>query len=199
MLTVLAAVAIASAAEELTVGSHVIGIEFITPRTVHITKVPAGRSLSRPSLVVTARPQEGLQLKRQSSATALTVSSAELSVSLDRRTGLVTFAGRGGMKLAERDFSFEERTTGPDRGASRVTTSWTVGKDEPVYGLGTRQDGLLSHRGKHFVMEQTNLEDYQNVLQSIRGWGKNGLMPVVRIFFHRAFPVLSGFSPANTI
>lgn len=46
-----------------------------------------------------------------------------------------------------------------------------MSKDEPVYGLGTIQDGELSRRNAHILMEQSNLEDFQNVLQSIKGWG----------------------------
>ena len=29
----------------------------------------------------------------------------------------------------------------------------------------------MNRRGEHKLMEQSNLEDFQNVLQSIKGWG----------------------------
>ncbi len=44
-------------------------------------------------------------------------------------------------------------------------------KDEAIYGLGTIQNGKMNRRGEKKRMEQSNLEDFQNVLQSIKGWG----------------------------
>ena len=160
----------ATSGAQVLVGHTEIGVEFYTPRTVHITKVPAGKQLTRQSLVVIAKPETGLQVKCSETSSALTVSSREVSVRVDKRTGLVTFVG-GKVRLAEQSFGFEPRQSGPDEGACRVTTAFALGNDEPVYGLGTLQDGRLSHRGKHVEMEQSNLEDFQNVVQSIRGWG----------------------------
>ena len=48
---------------------------------------------------------------------------------------------------------------------------FTLDKDEAIYGLGTIQNGKMNRRGEHKRMEQSNLEDFQNVLQSIKGWG----------------------------
>ncbi len=146
-----------------------VGVTFFNPRTVHITKTPKGKAL-RKSLVVTAEPQQ-VDVRRGESGSEVTLSSNELTVRVNKKTGRVAFEGlRLKNLLSEQDYSFEERTSGPDRGACRVNTTFRLQKDEPVYGLGTLQDGLLSHRGKHVVMEQDNLEDFQLVLQSIRGW-----------------------------
>lgn len=147
-----------------------VSVTFFTPRTVHITKTPKGKSVNRKSMVVVAQPQD-VAVRRGESGSELTLSSQELTVRVNKTTGRVAFEGlRLKNLLSEQDYSFEERTNGPDRGACRVNTTFRLQKDEPVYGLGTLQDGLLSHRGKHVVMEQSNLEDFQLVLQSIRGW-----------------------------
>ena len=120
-------------------------------------------------MVVTAQPAEGLALKTTETGSALTVSSDVLTVRVDKRTGLVSFAGRG-VKMGEQSYSFEPRTTGPDKGTSRVNTTFALMKGEPIYGLGTLQDGKLSHRGKRVDMEQSNLQDFQNVIQGLHGW-----------------------------
>ena len=147
-----------------------VSVTFFTPRTVHITKTPKGKSVNRKSMVVVAQPQD-VAVRRGESGSELTLSSQELTVRVNKTTGRVAFEGlRLKNLLSEQDYSFEERTSGSDRGACRVSTTFRLQKDEPVYGLGTLQDGLLSHRGKHVVMEQSNLEDFQLVLQSIRGW-----------------------------
>ena len=147
-----------------------VSVTFFTPRTVHITKTPQGKSITRKSLVVTAQPQE-VAVRRGESGSELTLSSDELTVRVNKKTGCISFEGRRVKNLlSEQDYSFEERTSGPDKGACRVTTVFRLAKDEPVYGLGTLQDGRLSHRGKHVDMEQSNLQDFQLVFQSIRGW-----------------------------
>ena len=147
-----------------------VSVTFFTPRTVHITKTPQGKSITRKSMVVVAQPQD-VAVRRGESGSELTLSSGELTVRVNKTTGRVSFEGRRLKNLlSEQDYSFEERTSGPDKGASRVTTVFRLAKDEPIYGLGTLQDGRLSHRGKHVVMEQDNLEDFQLVVQSIRGW-----------------------------
>ena len=147
-----------------------VNVEFFTPRTVHITKVPDGSAMQHRSLVVTAKPDATLAVKRTETATAMTVSSRELKVRVDKRSGLVTFTV-GSVTVGEKSTAFEARTAGPDAGAYRVSTTFQLQRDEPIYGLGTLQDGRLSHRGKKVEMEQSNLEDFQNVFQSVRGWG----------------------------
>ena len=49
--------------------------------------------------------------------------------------------------------------------------TFTLDKDEAIYGLGTIQNGKMNRRGEKKRMEQSNLEDFQNVLQSIKGYG----------------------------
>jgi alpha-D-xyloside xylohydrolase len=52
-----------------------------------------------------------------------------------------------------------------------LNQTFTLDKDEAIYGLGTIQNGKMNRRGEHKRMEQSNLEDFQNVIQSIKGWG----------------------------
>jgi Alpha-glucosidases, family 31 of glycosyl hydrolases len=52
-----------------------------------------------------------------------------------------------------------------------VSQTFALDKDEAIYGLGTIQNGKMNRRGEKKRMEQSNLEDFQNVLQSIKGWG----------------------------
>ena len=147
-----------------------VNVTFFTPRTVHITKTAAGHTQTRPSLVVNAKPQT-VSVSRRESGSEVAFHSDEMTVRVNKQTGRVSFEGRRIKNLlSEESFSFEPRTSGPDQGACRVTTTFRLQKDEPIYGLGTLQDGLLSHRGKHVDMEQSNLQDFQNVFQSIRGW-----------------------------
>ncbi len=145
-----------------------VGIEFFTPTTVRVVKIPAGQARAmKQSMVVTATPYTGAVTQRTNS-----VSTPELTVKVDLATSALTFTAKGKTLLREKGAAtFEPRTSGPDAGAFRVTQTFLLDRDEAIYGLGTFQNGKMNRRGEHKLMEQSNLEDFQNVLQSIKGWG----------------------------
>ena len=144
-----------------------VKIEFFTPRVVHIVKSQTDDYAGKKSLVVTANKQDVALQQRGG-----TISSGELSVKLDERTGCVTFmTPKGNVLLREKSHSFEPIASGNNAGKWKVCQTFTLDKDEAIYGLGTIQNGKMNRRGEHKRMEQSNLEDFQNVLQSIKGWG----------------------------
>ena len=148
-------------------GKTKVSVEFYTPSIVRVVKIPVGHECKKESMVVTAKPADVSLTKKGNR-----LSSAELTVSVDAKTGSITFATAAGkVLLREKACSFEERKDGPDAGAYRVTQSFTLDRDEAIYGLGTIQNGKMNRRGEHKLMEQSNLEDFQNVLQCVKGWG----------------------------
>ena len=143
-----------------------VTLEFFTPQTVRVVKSPVGLDYEKRSLVVITRPDD-VKITQKGN----TVSSDVLTVKMDPRTGALTFSAKGKTLLREKGApTFEARTAGPDAGKFRVAQAFTLDKDEAVYGLGTLQNGKMNRRGEHKMMEQSNLEDFQNVLQSIKGW-----------------------------
>ena len=152
---------------EFEIGKTKVSVEFYTPTIVRVVKAPTDRPCTKQSLVVIAQP-EAVQVKRSGN----TVSSGALAVKIDPKTGVLSFMANGKSLLREKSAAeFQPRTDGPDLGKFRVTQSFTLDKDEAIYGLGTFQNGKMNRRGEHKLMEQSNLEDFQNVLQSIKGWG----------------------------
>ena len=132
-----------------------IKIEFFTPSVVHVVKYQ-GQAVSPQSKVIIAKPQD-VKLTRKGNAT----SSSNLTVKLDDKTGCITFLdAKGKVLLREKSHSF-----------APLNQTFTLDKDEAIYGLGTIQNGKMNRRGEHKRMEQSNLEDFQNVIQSIKGWG----------------------------
>ena len=128
-----------------------VKVEFFTPSIVHIVK---GQPTN--SLVITAKPEQ-VAVTRKGDM----MSSSELTVKVDERTGCVTFLTPKG-KVLLREKSGD---------VSKCSQTFLLDKDETIYGLGTIQNGKMNRRGEHKRMEQSNLEDFQNVLQSIKGWG----------------------------
>ncbi|QVJ80301.1 alpha-D-xyloside xylohydrolase [Prevotella sp. khp1] len=132
-----------------------VKIEFFTPSVVHVVKYP-GQPVTPESKVIIAKPQE-VKLTRKGSTT----SSSELTVKLDEKTGCITFLdAKGKVLLREKSHTF-----------TPLNQTFTLDKGEAIYGLGTIQNGKMNRRGEHKRMEQSNLEDFQNVIQSIKGWG----------------------------
>ena len=128
-----------------------VKIEFFTPSIVHIVKGQPTKTL-----VVTAKPEQ-VAVRQQGNVW----SSSELTVKLDPKTKCLTFStAKGKMLLREKNCDL-----------GKVQQVFTLDKDEAIYGLGTIQNGKMNRRGEHKRMEQSNLEDFQSVLQSIKGWG----------------------------
>ena len=134
-----------------------VKIEFITPSIVHVVKGTPTKSL-----VVTAKPQD-VAVSRNGN----TWKSSELTVKLEPETETLVFlTNKGKVLLKEKGIRIVRKNTGD----FEVSQSFFLDKDEAIYGLGTIQNGKMNRRGEHKRMEQSNLEDFQNVLQSIKGW-----------------------------
>ena len=129
-----------------------VRIEFISPGIVHVTKGTPTKSL-----VITAKPMADGQWSMVNGQWK----SSELTVKQDPKTGALTFlTAKGKVLLREKSCDI-----------AKVRQTFQLDKDEAIYGLGTIQNGKMNRRGEHKRMEQSNLEDFQNVLQSIKGWG----------------------------
>ena len=127
-----------------------VKIEFMTPSIVHVVKGQPTKSL-----VVIAQP-ENVKVTKKGNAT----SSCQLTVKQDAQGNLTFLTAKGKVLLREKSCDVKE-----------ARQTFTLDKDEAIYGLGTIQNGKMNRRGEKKRMEQSNLEDFQNVLQSIKGWG----------------------------
>ena len=127
-----------------------VKVEFMTPSIVHIVK---GEATS--SLVVIAKPEQ-VDVKQKGN----TWSSSVLTVKQDAQGNLTFLTAKGKVLLREKVCDVAE-----------ARQTFTLDNDEAIYGLGTIQNGKMNRRGETKRMEQSNLEDFQNVLQSIKGWG----------------------------
>ena len=136
-------------------------IEFYTPGIVHVVKGTPTKSL-----VVIAKP-ENVAVTQNGN----TWKSSELMVKQDAQGSLTFLTAKGKVLLREKSCSIKPVPTNDNPGKYCINQTFLLDKDEAIYGLGTIQNGKLNRRGEHKRMEQSNLEDFQNVLQSIKGWG----------------------------
>ena len=137
-------------------------VTFMSPS---IVRVEHGTSLAKEaqkSLVVTMRPQADVKVSVKDKPQEVTATSSALQVIINKTNGQVRFLSKGANLLREKATSLQPR----------LAQTYTLDKEEPIYGLATLQDGRLNRRGTdRRKMEQSNLEDYQYVIQSIKGWG----------------------------
>ena len=135
-----------------------VKVEFFTPSIVHVVKEQPTKSL-----VVIAKPEQVTVTQ-----TGNTWKSSELTVKLEPETQTLVFmTNKGKVLLKEKGISMVRK----NNDEFEVSQSFFLDKDEAIYGLGTIQNGKMNRRGEKKRMEQSNLEDFQNVLQSIKGWG----------------------------
>ena len=154
-LLCMAVAAVYGSPVEIQAGKTDVKVEFYTPSIVHIVKSPTGHQYTKQSLVVIASP-ENVNVTQKGN----TLMSDVLTVKVDDKTGAVTFSSKGKTLLREKSHTF-----------SPLNQTFTLEKGEAIYGLGTIQNGKMNRRGEHKRMEQSNLEDFQSVIQSIKGWG----------------------------
>ena len=127
-----------------------VNIEFYTPNIVHVVKGKPTKTL-----VITAKPENVKTVRKGN-----TWMSSELTVKQDVNGSMTFFTAAGKVLLREKNGD-----------VMKARQTFLLDKDEPIYGLGTIQNGKMNRRGEHKRMEQSNLEDFQNVLQSVKGWG----------------------------
>ena len=134
-----------------------VKVEFYTPSIVHVVKGEPTKSL-----VVTAQPGKVAVTKKGNSW-----ASSDLIVRLDAQGCLTFLTAKGKVLLKEKGWSLKRKNIDE----FEVSQTFQLDKDEAIYGLGTIQNGKMNRRGEKKRMEQSNLEDFQSVLQSIKGWG----------------------------
>ena len=146
-------------------------VEFMTPDIVRIVKTADGQSTEKQSLVVTAKP-EAVKVSTKTIEGKKVYRSSKLVVTVDEQTGRVSFAKTdGSLLLNEGDWQMTPISEGIDKGKYRVSQSFALDIDEPIYGLGMMQNGKMNLRGEHRKMQQSNLEDFAHFFQSIKGYG----------------------------
>ena len=136
-------------------------VTFMSPSIVRVQHGKALDGKAPQSMVVTMLPQN-VRLSVKEAANQVVLTSSGLTVTINKQDGQVQFLAKGKNLLREKATSLQPR----------LAQTYTLDQDEPIYGLAALQDGKLNRRGTDLKkMEQSNLEDFQYVIQSIKGWG----------------------------
>ena len=154
------------------INSTEVEIQFYSPSIVRILKSPVGKVFTKESLSVVEKPQT-IKLAVNQQGDKVSLKSDKLKVDVNLKTGTVSFTSLANeLILSEKDKS-ATFTDFDDAGSKTFTVnqSFTLNKDEAIYGLGQQQRGQLSLRNTKLNMVQGNTDDYVPFLVSTKGYG----------------------------
>lgn len=142
-------------------------------RIVRVLYSPSNSVPDQKSYVITNKwPRARFSAKENSEE--ITLFTGELIVSVNRRTGAITFADKAGrillQELADGGKSMTPKTIdGAEMFESEQT--FTSAPDEALYGLGQYQDGLWNWRGIPRQLQQINGQIGLPMIVSSKGYG----------------------------
>ena len=154
------------------INSTDVEIQFYGSSTVRVLKSPAGKTFTKESLSATKKPQATkFTVKQQGNVVSL--KSDKLKVDVDVKSGKISYFTLAGQQLLSEKESGATFTDFDDAGSKTYTInqSFTLDKDEAIYGLGQQQRGKLSLRNERINMVQGNTDDYVPFLVSTKGYG----------------------------
>ena len=155
-----------------TVNGTTVRVEFYADGIVRVMKYPEGERPEKKSYSVIMRPEDvTLTVTKAGECTQL--SSKLLRVDVDGQTGRVSFnSQRGELLLAETGTPLlERRTAGADPGKLRVAQSWSLAKDEAIFGLGQLRDVTMNWRGHKVELWNHNTYISIPYFTSEKGYG----------------------------
>jgi len=147
-----------------------VEIQWFTPQCVRVFKTPVGKDVKKESLSVIAKP-ETVKTKKTDVNDVITTSSSALSVSLDKKTGAVSFSSNGKALLSEIAAN-DAFTPFNDAGNATYTVkqAFKTDSDEGLYGLGQLQNHKMMQRDMTKVLAQNNTEDFSPIFLSTKGY-----------------------------
>ena len=144
-----------------------------SPNIIRVVKYPAtsAQMPAKSSLSVILQPESTAITAKTGGSTA-TLKTPEVTVTIDAKSGAVRFASASGKSMLREkgNATFKMRTSGADKGAYEVAQTFTLDKEEAIYGLGIIQDGKMNRRKTHYHMIQGNTDDYVNIIHSAKGY-----------------------------
>lgn len=152
--------------------STAVEVQFYTSEIIRIIKYPVNEELKKESLSVVKKPQK-TPLKIQQRNDILNVISKNLTLKINLKTAQISFLNNQNIKL------LNEKDNGAiftdyydvDHKTHSVFQSFTLEKDELIYGLGQQQNGKMNQRNIKLEMIQGNTDDYVPFFVSSKGYG----------------------------
>ena len=155
-------------------GPRAIRLEVLSERIVHVQASPSTTFPTRPSLIVVRKDWPAVKWSRRDIGDTVVISTARLTVRVNRRDGQVGFYDASGRPLL-RDFGRAAKrlpaVTVMGEATHRASQWFDAAPDEQFYGLGEHQDGFMGLRGHTIDLWQWNSTAPVPFLVSSRDYG----------------------------
>ena len=154
-----------------------VRIQGITDNILRITCSKRKEFLNTDSLMI-VKHGKSIKLKLNSDNDSFTISTPQVSLVLNKKTGSMSFLHNEG-KLAEfRGVELSDIDMPPVVYKNKKVVKGYTGKllfnfgdDEAIYGFGQNEEGYFNYRGKHQYLYQHNLKAVMPIFLSSRGYG----------------------------
>jgi len=152
------------------VQSQNVEIQFYNDKIVRILKQPEGVKDVKKSFSVIKSP-ETVKLSVEQKNEVISVKSQSLKVDVNRQTGkIVIFDSKGRELVADKSSDFTPVKDGTNDSYT-VLQTFSLDKDEAIYGLGQQQNGKLNQRGEKIMLRQENMKICIPFIQSSKAYG----------------------------
>ena len=147
-------------------------VTFYSPSIVRVVKYPSAEMPAKKSYPVILTPG-GVDVTYEEKGDEVVMKSSCLAVTLDIRTGQLTYRDlKGNQLLAEKPYgtNFLPRQD-VDKDSYTVSQTFMLRPDEVIYGLGQRQTGVMNHRNQQIELRNANTNICIPYFTSEKGYG----------------------------
>ena len=149
-------------------------ITFYSPTIVRVVKSDAALTSTpeKKSYSVILKPQVLNGVSTHTDGDMVTMQSAYITVSLNQKTGEISFRSNNGTKLlVDAQTALTQRTNEANKGKYRIKQTFRLDKDEAIYGLGQLNNGQMNQRGLHQRLWNYNTYTAIPYFSSEKGYG----------------------------
>jgi alpha-D-xyloside xylohydrolase len=154
------------------INANDVEIQYYSPTIVRILKSPEGKTFTKESLSVIKKPKT-IKLAIIQQGDVVSLKSDKLKVDVNLKSGKISYSTLTSELLLVEKEAGAMFTDFNDAGVKTYTVmqSFTLDKDETIYGLGQQQQGKMSQRNVKLNMVQGNTDDYIPFFVSVKGYG----------------------------
>ncbi|MGC2659202.1 MAG: glycoside hydrolase family 31 protein [Bryobacteraceae bacterium] len=147
-------------------------IEVCTPAIIHIIYSPTATVPNHPNYVVTKTDWTPADWTAQSSAESVSIATALVTISVQRKDGTITYRDHNGKQLtSEGPKLMTPATVNGEKTFHAEDVFKIYGSEEAFYGLGQHQAGVWNYRGDSVDLSQENTNIAVPMFLSSNGYG----------------------------
>src|SRR5438067_126169 len=156
----------------LKMGTGTLRLQICSDSIIHVLYSPTATFPQQPEYVVIEKNWPAVEFKRQSDGDKITLSTARLTITVDRTDGSINYSAADGQKLmTEANRMMRPVQVNGERTYHAESFISLYGSLEATYGLGQHQAGVWNYRGESVDISQDNTNIAVPMMVSSKGYG----------------------------